>query len=79
MEANKAALRAELERLESKRDGHEQEQPPPGSNSRWATTADLRARIDARGARALPFVTLTYAQVKKTPSWPRSWANFSLL
>jgi 3,4-dihydroxy 2-butanone 4-phosphate synthase/GTP cyclohydrolase II len=32
------------------------------SSSRWATTADLRARIDASGARALPFVTLTYAQ-----------------
>ena len=31
------------------------------------------------GHRPSTGAELAYAQVRKTPSWPRSWANFSLL
>jgi hypothetical protein len=35
--------------------------------------------VRARASRVEAELRLTVAKVRKTPSWPRSWANFSLL
>jgi hypothetical protein len=43
----------------------------------WAATV---ARLLPRSAQGSPCGAIQYLpQVRKTPSWPRSWANFSLL
>jgi hypothetical protein len=41
--------------------------PASGSRGRGAAIAELEAELDE------------VVQVRKTPSWRRSWANFSLL
>ena len=44
-------------------------EPPPGSS------------LAARSTKKYPAVDIpdSRGQVRKTPSWPRSWANFSIL
>ena len=50
----------------------------PGANVRahldYGTLSHLASTIMANGSAGS-----IYTKVRKTPSWPRSWANFSLL
>jgi hypothetical protein len=43
-----------------------------------AADVDENAQSSAIGIITFFFQTVTLLQVRKTPSWPRSWANFSL-
>jgi hypothetical protein len=64
---------------------------PPAAQASEARLAALRAELEgeaqayrtldadlARHKQALSTAEAAAAQVRKTPSWPRSWANFSL-
>ena len=61
------------------RDGVPEQWPLPFGYSSWSVEVGgglARGRYEIR-ARAVDIAG--NAQVRKTPSWPRSWANFSLL